>query len=605
MKKVFFTMVLAIVSSVWMMSEASWCMSVAKAGSAQNIRIGGTFQAESMPCEDDTLPCPACLTIALQSGGIHYLVSNDPQIVAILDTVPIGSFAIIEGNHYLEGHVDFINVTNIIFPQTDIQQLSGEWEISRETVSTPTGDGGTRWFSTHDVNYTNYVLADDLIYKVILDQSSGYAHYSDAVPYMVDRKEDGTWLLTAEGLFSSSAPVDEGIASPVTIFRLTEDEMEWMYAANGGDEGPNYYYQYLKRHTQKEEKLPSLCDEWNVLAMRNPNTSAQLLRFSHYYLTTDTMINGLHCVQVQLNDQYKGALREDDNANIYYVPADSTHEYLLYAFHAQVGDELENLWVSYTNLNKDAVSDLKVTISEIKPTTPKTIVVDVSFTLTSGEVREHFNRQFEWLDGIGNVGGPFFANLLNGPINSDSNGDLRGVALLCAYKNGEHVYTSEWGEKYGCEYNYDPYSTPTDTIPLYIKDGPGTSTVEPVDPNQIVATLVGDMLSIYEYIGAEIGYKVSKASPGNNMPARGKEMADDTFSESVSIQLKERGLYTLELTNPEWGYTIVGTFEYGGMQGIEPAETVVPAAQKILRNGQLLIQKGDRIYTVQGIEIRE
>ncbi len=82
-------------------------------------------------------------------------------------------------------------------------------------------------------------------------------------------------------------------------------------------------------------------------------------------------------------------------------------------------------------------------------------------------------------------------------------------------------------------------------------------------------------------------------------------MADDTFSESVSIQLTERGLYTLELTNPEWGYTIVGTFEYDGIQGIEPVETGVPAAQKILRNGQLLIQKGDRIYTVQGIEIRE
>ena len=146
---------------------------------------------------------------------------------------------------------------------------------------------------------------------------------------------------------------------------------------------------------------------------------------------------------------------------------------------------------------------------------------------------------------------------------------------------------------------------PSDTVPLYIKDGPGTSPVEPVDPNQIVATLVGDMLSIYEYIGAEIGYKLTKAPTGNNMPARGKEMADDTFSESVSIQLTERGLYTLELTNPEWGYTIVGTFEYGGMQGIEPVETGVPAAQKILRNGQLFIQKGDRTYTIQGIELRE
>ena len=82
-------------------------------------------------------------------------------------------------------------------------------------------------------------------------------------------------------------------------------------------------------------------------------------------------------------------------------------------------------------------------------------------------------------------------------------------------------------------------------------------------------------------------------------------MADDTFSESVSIQLKERGLYTLELTNPEWGYTIVGTFEYDAPQGVEIVETSVPAAQKILREGQLLIQKGDRTYTVQGIELHE
>ena len=167
------------------------------------------------------------------------------------------------------------------------------------------------------------------------------------------------------------------------------------------------------------------------------------------------------------------------------------------------------------------------------------------------------------------------------------------------------IYGGDEGPTTYYQYLWRVGTQDNDTLPLYIKDGAGTSTVEPVDPNQIVATLVGDMLSIYEYIGAEIGYKVSKASPGNNMPARGKEMADDTFSESVSIQLKESGLYTLELTNPEWGYTIVGTFEYDGMQGIEPVETGVPAAQKTLRNGQLFIRKGDRMYTVQGIEIRE
>ena len=1014
MKKVFFTMMLAMVSSVWMANEASnWCMPSVRTLTEPWIEVNGTFQAEGFPCEPDEL-CPPCLTIVLvTSDKTYYLVTDDGQLIEYLDTIQLGTKATVSGAPFTHGNYNYIQVHSV-----------------------------------------------------------------------------------------ETRPL----------------------------------------------RLNSLCDEWNVLAMRNPNTSAQLLRFSHYYLTTDTMINGLHYVQVQLNDQYKGALREDDNANIYYVPADSTHEYLLYAFHAQVGDELENLWVSYTNLNKDAVSDLKVTISEIKPTTPKTIVVDVSFTLTSGEVREHFNRQFEWLDGIGNVGGPFFANLLNGPINSDSNGDLRGVALLCAHKDGEQVYVSEWGEKYGCDvnsfdfqklfmgdwnlvqettfgphydangnivndttkhvlndslcyeimyvlateviwggpcadpiypsptytfqeqedgtwlvtllyqdqtqkkytirtlteyalvwetkeyhfgedkepttyrqyfrrdlhgaserwcmpqervsegntirvggtlkevsapcindseeepclpcltialksrlktyylvsddaevlaildtvseglpaiaegiaftngsysylqvskikpvivsefqqrlignwqvykstitgsyqdenreysdgetmdfqdtwwnidattidmqgpavdnwgerltytlreqadgtwqiivprtysidyqqgtneiilctihqlttdrmeweftsvnsdgtsttyheylwrlphteeepqyfpkgmqwtldrwqeekgivshsisscivqgdtvindktyrnivdgdfiapirqegkkiyvhlndkdfllydfglevgdsipayggYGYDPnnelpeievdrvvridsvtlldgrkakvffyeYRSPdieyvgdeefgvlnpifgeqactcldrgqsmccslngkpiygacgnlhendVDTIPMYIKDGPGTSTVEPVDPNQIIVTLNGDKLTIHEYLGTEISYVLTKAPSGNNMPARKRKMADDTFSESVSIQLKESGLYTLELTNPEWGYTIVGTFEYGGMQGIEPVETVVPAAQKILRDGQLLIRKGDKTYTITGTEIR-
>ncbi|MBO7455108.1 MAG: hypothetical protein J6T76_01770, partial [Paludibacteraceae bacterium] len=59
--------------------------------------------------------------------------------------------------------------------------------------------------------------------------------------------------------------------------------------------------------------------------------------------------------------------------------------------------------------------------------------------------------------------------------------------------------------------------------------------------------------------------------------------------------------YRLDLTNPEWGYGIYGTFDYG-KSAIEP---VVPeaAAVKILRNGQLLIRQGDRIFTPTGMQI--
>ena len=78
----------------------------------------------------------------------------------------------------------------------------------------------------------------------------------------------------------------------------------------------------------------------------------------------------------------------------------------------------------------------------------------------------------------------------------------------------------------------------------------------------------------------------------------------DTFEQSVSVSLAESGTYMLELTNPDWDYTIVGTFEYNIPHGIEPVETSVPAAQKILRNGQLLIRKGDKIYTLTGVQIQ-
>ena len=783
-----------------MMSEASWCMPVAKAGSEQNIRIGGTFQAESMPCEDDTLPCPPCLTIALQSGGMHYLVSGDPHIVAILDTVAIGSFAIIEGNHYLEGHADFINVTNIIFPETDIPQLAGEWEISRETVSTPTGDGGTRWFSTHDVNYTNYVLADDLIYKVILDQVSGYAHYSDAVPYTLERKEDGTWLLTAEGLFSSSDPVEEGIPSPVTIYRLTEDEMEWMYAANGGDEGPNYYYQHLKRHKQKEDKLPSICDEWNVLehlAALGPDYES----FStlHFRLTTDTIINATRYVKLEQDGIYKGAMREGTNADIYYVPNNSTNEYLLYAFNAQVGDSLENLWFGANEIDRFIIKIKSATVVNIESTTPRKFTIGFEWQsiysyAATNDTSEIMYAELVWLEGVGfQFGGPLsyecpfdcaggpglltlcaykngekvyadpywnekvgceynrhtlpslcdewnvlvssfcwpkystvkyylstdtiingqrynkltsdYYSYLNykGAMREGTNADIyyvpagstnefllyafnaqvgevlnnlylggleensyagrveaisdgsprvftirvlypttgmgeepsesfsvtwiEGVGspetpyglavvpsvpadigvytLLCAYKNGEHIYTSDLGKKYGCEYNYDPYSTPEDTIPLFIKDNPGTSTVDPADPNLIYAVLRNDMLIIRDFTGVEIFFTLSRNGSLFGPRRARRVQAQQSFTDSTSVELTEEGTYDIELTSESWNYIVVGSFDFNKThEAVEIIPSERPAAGKLLRNGQLLIRIGDQLYTPSGVMVQ-
>ena len=590
MKKFIFTLLLAIVSSVWMMSEASeWCMSVAKAGSAQNIRIGGTFQAVGMPCEADTLECPPCLTIALKSGGMHYLVSGDPHIVAILDTVAIGSFAIIEGNHYLEGHFDFINVTNIIFPETDIPQLAGEWDISRETISTPTGDGGTRWFSTHDVNYTNYVLADDLIYKVILDQSSGYAHYSDAVPYTVDRKEDGTWLLTAEGLFSSSNPVEEGIPSPATIYRLTEDEMEWMYAANGGDEGPNYYYQHLKRHTQKEDKLPSLCDEWNIAKTSKATGPIGTIHTVKAFLGSDTIIESHNYVKLIEDGGYKGSMREGESGVIYYIPAGSAHEYLLYNFNAKVGDRLTNLW--YGGRPEWCPNGYNATVLSISNETPRVFTIEVEYIITDSYGEHIIPWTIYWTEGIGLSDGPA-GQFCPGPDCACSCGQL----VLCAYKNGEQVYVSDMGEQHGCVYNYDPNS-PVETIPLFARDDSGSSTVDPVDPNQVVASLKGNELIIHEFMGVEITYTLRHKELVKT-PSSRRAPQSDTFRDEVTIPITESGEYLLELTNPSWDYTIFGEFDYLP-QGIETVHSNT-SQHKVLLNGRLYIHHGDHIYDTQG-----
>jgi hypothetical protein len=499
------------------------------------------------------------------------------------------------------------------------------------------------------------------------------------------------------------------------------------------DSNKEYYSILVSSISTNPLRLKSLCDEWNMLGIVIPIERNILLNYKQQ-LTTDTTINNQWYVKLEQNGKHLGALREFTTSRISCIPAGSTHEYLLYAWDVQVGDKLSNLWIG--GRPKDCPEGYTATITAISDDSPRVFTVEIDYPYINDDSVIYIPLHYNWVEGVG---------LPTGPIGSECAPncyDDFGRHVLCAYKDGEHVYTSEWGEKYGCEYNspefqeqllgmwqvykqdvtdvywdeegvpsretrtfnidteetcariwhieakhifeagpcidiryplptytltaldngtwqltipelYDLFVNDTteapsgttpiiihkldennmeweysfyrgdegpttyyqylwrvgtqdnDTLPLYIRDGAGTSTVEPVDPNQIVATLVGDMLSIYEYIGAEIGYKVSKASPGNNMPARKRKMADDTFSESVSIQLKESGLYTLELTNPEWGYTIVGTFEYDGMQGIEPVETVVPAAQKILRDGQLLIRKGDRTYTVQGIELHE
>ena len=424
--------------------------------------------------------------------------------------------------------------------------------------------------------------------------------------------------------------------------------------------------------------ISSLCDEWNVLQFRSHmGYSPDEYYTQHYRLTSDTVINGHIFRKLYKENSYSGAMREGTNRDIYYVPADSTHEYLLYAFNAQVGDTLTNGWFG-TILHYEVHSIKTATIMEIKPTSPKTFVIDVEYWLPN--MMDTLHKQKEWIEGVGTNTAP------DGGLFEPLAGGFSSI-LLCAYKNGEQVYVSEMGEQYGCvredfiegefvtlnghrvesfrecsidgcptcfgsfmtqgaiysltatdtlimeqlymlplgkqvtikgvwtkckfiEVNaiYETNDTiPADTIPLYIKDGPGSSTIEPVDPNEIIAKLTHDELQMKEYLHTVIDYNLTKAPAANSSPAVKRVnpvVAADSFTDSETVTLTESGRYFLEMSHPDWDYTIVGTFVYNALQGLETVENSQSACTKELREGQLLIRQGEQLYTPTGIRIQ-
>ncbi len=342
-------------------------------------------------------------------------------------------------------------------------------------------------------------------------------------------------------------------------------------------------------------RLKSLCDTWNIHGVAFPDGHDHHLMFTQQ-LTTDTLIAGQRYVRLEQGSAYLGALRETDNARIYFIPAGSTHEYLLYAFHANQGDTFDNVW--FGGSPSDFPNGCHVTIREItEQNGRKVFELDASYTTPYEEIVEW--PYSIWIEGVG---------LQDGPAGSDCPLDCLGdygQSVLCAYKDGVHVYASAFAEEHGCWYTTDDQ---IDTIPLYVNDGPGSTTVTPVDPNQVVATLNDNLLTIREQSGEEVTYSlavtpISHAPARHELPEAQKEVSAGNFRNSVAVQLSEDGSYTLTLSKAGWENDIYGTFDYI-TSGLQPATATDAPARKLLRNGQLLIQQGDKIFTLTGVQTK-
>ena len=527
-----------------------------------------------------------------------------------------------------------------------------------------------------------------------------------------------------------------------------------------------------------EAQINSLCDEWNVwhesFESFGPISFDKVVK---YQLTTDTLINGQQYVKLTSDKDYPylGAMREGNNRDIYYVPTGSTNEFLLYAFNAQVGEVLNDLYLGGFQENGysgrvEAISDGSLRLFTIRVLYPDGMGVEPgeSFSVT-------------WIEGVGSPETPYgLAVVPTVPA------EVGIYTLLCAYKNGQQVYVSEAGEKYGCEYNYDgtllrtmfpsdtrwhyehwemyggpndnynftiqpadiiinntryqqisgflfrssgakvwcaldsagtlverlvydfdlqvgdsiptyygsiyevfedPYDhsyakvtnvehiyladgrparrisydyrpddiehigsvegilaplnlpiptcgcadhfrcctyagtllyevakgacdtffvnlQPTDTIPLYIRDDSGTSTVDPVDPNQIYATHTGNELAIHNNTGANVTITVN-TKIANNIAAKARKNTEPiTFTESISIELSEDGIYEILLTSEEWNYTVFGTVNYIRSATEITKEDPASTTKKILRGTQILIEREGKTYTLTGQEVK-
>ena len=140
------------------------------------------------------------------------------------------------------------------------------------------------------------------------------------------------------------------------------------------------------------------------------------------------------------------------------------------------------------------------------------------------------------------------------------------------------------------------HANSTVTIPLYFgynlpcsaidsADDPGSSTVDPVDPNQARVELTGNTLKVYEGLEGNANISVFNMT-------RTQVVLQTSFEESVQLTLTDTAQYSIKLFHPDLG-TVYGTFRYP-----------VDNARKVMQGGRMFILFGNHFYNPGGVKIR-
>lgn len=488
MKKILLTFVLAIVSSLWIMSEGGerWCMPTVRSLISTWIRTEGIFQSASAPCTEDEV-CPPCLTIVLETDDkTYFLVSNSKEIVDLLENVTIGTHAIIEGQPFSDKGIDYICVSNCY--------------VITEPIGKPEGLLG-RWLSvSNEVNVS--ILTFDRSDMTPPYEGLVVAHNG------IDGQEFSYYRDGDKINFISANTTGYSFSSPFSIEANTKLTIDSFY----------FYGNLVPQVTFYRDKS-KLAD-------------AQVLLSGRWYIAniTDTIFYSF------LPDQ-----------------TTASPNGLGHVLNVQ-GDEKVQDACSY----------------KIEPKEDGRWIMTLYKYNVSGDGAREFSYQ------------------------------------LCTLTMDEMVWMEEVdGEQHFTYFKHlDESGLPTDTIPLYARDDSGSSTVDPVDPNQIYATLTGNVLTIHNRTGAQVTFTVHNVSV-NNVAARVRTNAEPvSFTESISVELSEDGIYEILLTSEEWNYTVFGTVNYIRSATEITKEDPASTTKKVLRGTQILIERGDKTYTLTGQEVK-
>lgn len=193
---------------------------------------------------------------------------------------------------------------------------------------------------------------------------------------------------------------------------------------------------------------------WSVMTYWN-NPSAPPLYWdywtTHYGMVEDTIINSLVYIKLEKSEDsvfiakaptnnYAGAIRRDiPNKRVYFVPADSVNETLIYDFSIDVGDTLiiDNTLDVQTELWCSNIDTIQINEIPYK-----------RFTIYYNYINTGFGNSTYWIEGIGSQDGLldnyYYLSLL---LNEET------TELLCFQMDGQLVH--HWSYYEGCYQKLD------------------------------------------------------------------------------------------------------------------------------------------------------